>query len=373
MSGNTTRRFISAYYQESEPSAFFSGMFQARPENFYSSEGVELDIIRSEEDVSIAVQDLSTGYRMNSEDLYTNKEFKPPIHKEGIALNSHDLMQRMAGKHTFEDPSFRADVITRMFRGMRKVERKIRRAVELQSAQVLQTGVITLTDIAGTPLYALDYKPKAAHFPTAGVPWDVATLEQKLADIEALADTIRTNGFTDPDEIDFGVAAFNSLINTDGIEKIFDQRRAERGMITSMEKRGNGGIYRGTLEVGNYKLDIFTYNGKYKDPVDGVTKPYLDPRKAIVRSTTSRMDATFGAIPNIGQALGITGRLVPEMPSRMSSRENAMDLFTNVWISNDGEQLFGGVGARPLMVPTAIDTFGCLNTAIGEEPVEPTP
>jgi hypothetical protein len=364
MSGNITRRMISAYYQEASPTAFFSGMFRTRPENFHTSEEVEIDIVRSEEDVSIVVQDLSTGYRMNSDDLYTNKGFKPPIHKEAVPINSFDLIKRMPGQNPFESPDFRANVITRMFSGMRKVERKIRRAIELQASQVMQTGQVTLTDINGTALYTLDYKPKASHFPTAGTSWATATLAEKIGDLTALADQIRSDGLMDPDQIAFGSDAWENLLQTDGFLARFDQRRADLGMITSMETLGSGGIYRGTIELGNYKLDVFTYNGRYKDPQSGVSTPYMDPGKVVIRSSMARLDATFGAIPNIGALLGANGRLIPELPTRMSSAGAGMDLFTNVWMSADGEQLFGGVGARPLMVPTAIDTFGCLDTQL---------
>ena len=105
---------------------------------------------------------------MNSEDLYTNKGFKPPIHKEAIPINSYDLIKRMPGDSPFKEPDFRANVITRMFNGMTKVERKIRRSIEVQASQVLQTGQVTLTDYNGNALYTLDYKPKPSHFPTTG-------------------------------------------------------------------------------------------------------------------------------------------------------------------------------------------------------------
>ena len=164
MSGKVTKRMISAYVQMASPLMFLSGLFQSPAQNFHTSEEVEIDIVRSDEDVSIVIQDLSTGYRMNSDDIYTNKAFKPPIHKEAIPINSFDLIKRMPGENPFEAPDFRANVITRMFNGMVKVERKIRRAVELQASQVLQTGIVTLTDSNGTALYTLDYKPKATHF-----------------------------------------------------------------------------------------------------------------------------------------------------------------------------------------------------------------
>lgn len=363
MSGKVTVAMLAAYFQETEVTAFFTGMFRARPENYYNAAEVEIDIVRSEEDVSIVVQDLSTGYRMNSDDLYTNKRFKPPIHKEGIALNSHDLLNRMPGEHPFKDPVFRGNIITRMFSGMRKVERKIRNAIELQASQVLQTGKITLTDIDGNPLYVLDYKPKVSHFPTAGVDWDQAGADP-LADIENLCVQIRKDSKRTADEITFGSAAWTHFIRNETVQKFMDLRRVDVGSITPMSRRGDGAIYRGTLEVGNNKLDMFTYDGWYKDPTDGEVKPYVDPIKVIVRATSGRLDATFGGIPNIGQILGVTGRLLPELPNRFSSADNRIDMFTNVWISDDGENLFGGVGARPLMIPTDIDSFGCLNTGI---------
>ena len=175
MSGSTTVRMLKAYIQMAQPTLFLSGMFQSPPENFHTTEEVEIDIVRSDEDISIVIQDLSTGYRMNSEDLYTNKGFKPPIHKEAAPINSFDLIKRIPGQNPFESPDFRSNVILRLFNIMTKVERKIRRSIELQASQVLQTGIVTLTDDNGVALYTLDYKPKATHFPTAGTSWASAT------------------------------------------------------------------------------------------------------------------------------------------------------------------------------------------------------
>lgn len=365
MSGIVTKRMISAYIQMAQPTLFLSGLFQSRPENFHSSEEVEIDIVRSDEDVSIAIQDLSTGYRMNSEDLYTNKGFKPPIHKEAISLNAFDLIKRMPGQNPFESPDFRANVISRMFNGMTKVERKIRRAIELQASQVLQTGKVTLTDAAGAALYDLDYKPKATHFPTAGTSWASATGAQKIADISALAELVRDDGLADPDQLIMGIDAFENFISDSEIQKRFDIRRIDLGTIAPMEMRGNGGNYRGIVEIGNYRYDVWTYGGRYKDPQTGNKVQFLDAGKIIVRASSGRLDATFGAIPNIGSLMGGgASNLLPELPGRVTNVQGGMDLFTNAWLSNDGEQLFGGVGARPLMIPTAIDTYGCLDTQL---------
>lgn len=364
MSGIVTKRMIEAYIQMASPTAFFAGMFASPAQNFHNSEEVEIDILRNDEDVSIVVQDLSTGYRMNAEDIYTNKAFKPPIHKEAVTLNSEDLLKRMPGKNPFENPEFRAALVTRMFGKMTKIENKIRRAIELQASQVLQNGTVTLTDSSGAALYTIDYKPKATHFPTVGTAW-TAGAGDPLADLEALAEVVRNDGQADVDEIIVGSAAFDAMLQNTKLKDRFDNRRVEMGRIAPMEKRGNGGNYRGVLEIGNYKVDVWTYGGRYKNPNGGAMTQFLTPANVVMRASSGRMDATFGSIPNIGKLLGAQRTdLLPELPGRVSNIGGGMDLHTNVWLSNDGEALMGGVGARPLLVPTAIDTFGCLRTGV---------
>jgi len=365
MSGSTTKRMLKAYMQMGTPTLFLSSFFQSPMENFHTSEEVEIDIERSDEDVAIAIQDLSTGYRMNSEDLYTNKGFKPPIYKEALPINSFDLIKRIPGQDPFQSPDFRANVMLRMFKGMVKVERKIRRSLELQASQVLQTGVVTLTDSAGLAVYDLDYKPKASHFPTSGVSWATATGLQKTTDISDLAEEIRNDGLADPDQLIMGITAFENFISDPEIQKRFDVRRIDMGTIAGMDIKDNGGSFRGIVQIGNYSYDVWTYGGRYKDPATGIKTQYMDPSKIIVRASSGRMDATFGAIPNIGREVGAQPtNLLPELPGRFTNTEGGMDLFTNAWLTADGEQLFGGVGARPLMIPTAIDTYGCLDTQL---------
>ncbi|MCP4444731.1 MAG: hypothetical protein GY811_05200 [Myxococcales bacterium] len=364
MSGSTKTRMIRAYNRMAAPMLFLSGFFQSPPENYHNTEEVEIDIVRSDEDISIAVHDLSTGYRMNSDDIYMNKGFKPPVHKEAYAINSHDLLKRMAGENPFQDTRFQANLITRIYSGMTKIERKIRRSLELQSSQVLQTGIVTLTDMAGEALYTLDYKPKATHFPTAGTSWETATGEEKMADLTALGEVVRNDGLSNPDQLIFGITAFENFISDADVKDRLDTRRIELGGVAP-ETRGEGATFQGWIRLGNYRYEMWTYDGRYKDPVSGDKLSYIATGNIILRDSKGRMDATYGSIPNIGKLLGAQRTsLVPSLPGRFSNTSGGMDLFTNAWLSADGEQLWAGIGARPLMIPTAIDTYGCLDTQL---------
>ena len=364
MSGKVTKHMIPVYTQMAAPTMFFSGFFQSPAQNFYASEQVEIDIVRSDEDISIVVTDIATGYRMNSADLYTNKEFKPAIHKEAVPINSFDLINRMPGQDPFVNPDYRANVVVRIFNAMVKVERKIRRAIELQASQVLQTGTVTLTDENGVALFTIDYKPKATHFPTSVTAWDQVG-DDKMGDINSLAEVNRNDGLEDSDQLIFGDVAFNSFISDEKVLAQLDNRRIDRGGIGRPTVVGAGGTFQGTIAIGNYNYDMWTYAGRYKDPQTDLKVKYMAPEKVIVRSSMGRLDATFGAIPNIGQLVGGgANNILPELPGRVSNAAGGMDLFTNAWLSADGENLFAGIGARPLMIPTAIDTYGCLDTGL---------
>lgn len=359
MSNTATKVMLASYEQDAEPTMFLSGMFQSPRRNFHNSEEVEIDIIRSEEDISIAIQDLSTGARLNAEDIYTNKAFKPPVHKEAGAVNAHNLIKRMAGQNPFDSVDFQANAIERGMRLGRKLQRKILRAIEVQSAQVMTLGVVTLINDAGVAVYSIDYKPKATHFPTAANAWNTA-LATMLADIASLANVIRGDGLSNPDLLLMGDADYELFIQDESVLARLDNRRIAGNAIVPMERLGNGGIFRGTIEIEAYKYDIYTYAGRYKHPQTGVSTKYIPDGKVIVKSSSGRMDATFGGIPRITT----DSRVPAALTSRISVPGQMLDLQMNAWVTQDGETMVVQAGTRPLMIPTAIDTFGCLDTGI---------
>lgn len=362
MSGNATKQMLAAFIQQNAaPTTFFAGMFQVRPENVHSSSKVEIDIQRGGEDVAIAVKRLA-DYRDNSADNYTTKEFVPPIFKEKFILDSEDLMKGNPGETPYDNVDFRVRLSTRVARNAVKVVNKIARSIEWQGSQILQTGKVDLTDENGASQYALDFLPKSTHFATVSTVWSDAGATP-LDDINAVAELNRTDGLVDQDMLIFGSDAWQSIITNETVRKQLDTTRIASSAVTAMQIMGNGGIFRGVLEIGNYRYDCYTYGGRFKHPQTGVSTPYMNPKKVIIMSSTARFDATFGAIPNIGEILGTSQRaqLLPDIPARITGLgAGGFDLFATAWTTNDGEQLNCGFGARPLLIPTEIDTFGCL-------------
>ena len=361
MSNQNTIRMIDAYKQTASPTLFMSGFFQTRPRNIHMSEFVEIDITRNDEDIAIVISDLSLGPRFSEQSIYTNKRVTPPIFKEGVSLNGFDMINRMAGDNPFQDPDFRANLIMLMIDGMQESDKRIKRTIELQGSQILTTGTVDLIDSNGVTKYAINYLPKATHFPNAAAAWSGAS--DKIADISALCDVVRDDGLEDPDLLLMGIGSFEEFVSDTAVQARFDNRRINMGDIGPMQLRGKGGKFRGTIDVDNYKLEVWTYNGKYLNPNTGVKTKYLPDDKVVVMCSDCRLDATWGAVPHAGKALG-QGNLLPELPPRFSMADMNMDMFTYVYLSEDGSQLNGVVAARPLLIPTAIDQFGCLDTLI---------
>jgi len=358
MSDASTKRMIEMYMEEAEAPMFLSGHFRTPPQNIHDTEMVELDVTRDDEDIAVVVTDLSVGGRPNESSLYTNKGFTPPIFKEEGPVRAYNLLKRAPGANPFEDPRFGAEATRQAFQIFRKLERKIRRAVELMCSQVLQTGVVTLEDKTGAALYSLDFQAKATHFVTVGTEWaaDGATGDP-LGDLESLARVIRRDGKKKPNKLVFGSTAWQRFVRNADVQAQLDNRRINTGVIEPQE-RGEGGNFEGYIWVGQNRFEMWSYEGYFRPADGGSYVSYVDADKVIMLADEARLDLTFGSLPRIRPP---EERALQFLPTRFADGERGLVLTTNSWFTADGETLMVSAGTRPLAIPTAIDTFGTLD------------
>jgi hypothetical protein len=363
MSDSSTTRLIEMYLEEASAPLFFSGFFKSPPKNFHNSEKVEIDVIRDDEDVAIVVQDLSTGARNNENSLYTNKAFTPPILWEKGSVHAFTQMRRVAGVDPFTDPSYGAQAVEETFRMYRKLERKVRRTVEMMASQIFSSGTLTMTDAAGTALYSLDFQPKASHFAVVSdgdysTTWATdGSTGDPLADLGVLAQIIRRDGKKNPSKLVFGTSAFQRFIANANVKSQLDNTRMRMGEIAPVA-RGEGATFQGFIWVGHYRFEMWTYDGFYRDPVTTSLTPYVNDDHVIMLCDDGRLDLTYGAIPRI---VSPDPRVSSFLPGRISSASAGIDLNPWAYVSPDGTNVTVEVGTRPLPIPTAIDTFGRLD------------
>lgn len=363
MSTKSTARLIDLYLEEASAPLFLSGFFRSPPRNFHNSEKVEIDIIRDDEDVAIVVQDLSTGARNNENSLYTNKAFTPPILWEKGSVHAFTQTQRVAGVDPFQDPRYGAQAVDETFRMYRKLERKVRRTVEMMSSQVLSTGSLTLTDAGGTALFELDFQAKSSHITDVGqadysTNWATdGSTGDPLADVETLSQVVRRDGKKQPTKLVFGASAFQRFLANSYVKNRLDNRAMQLGQVAP-QPRGEGATFQGWVWIGHYRFEMWTYDGFYRDPVTGNHTSYVDTDHMLMLCDDGRMDLTYGAIPRI---VAPDPRVQSFLPGRISSESAGIDLNPWAYVSPDGTNVTVEVGTRPLPIPTAIDTFARLD------------
>jgi len=359
MSTESTQHLIRMYVERASPVLFLTSFFDSPPQNFHTSEMVSLDIMRDSEEVAIVVQDLSAGTRENELTLWQNKGFTPPVFDESATITSYDMIRRMPGQDIFTDPNYLANATEQAFQVFRKLEMKIRRSVELMAAQVLQTGKLTLTDNAGRPLFVLDFGPRTAHFPTASADWGAGS-DNPLADIQSLADQVRRDGRGLPNRLIFGKRAWRDFFAKKEVRELFNLLRINVGNIEPRQVPG-GGSYKGTIFLDNYEYELYVYDGTYVDPQTNIVKEYVGTDSVIMLSEGTRLDLTWGGIPLLRPPIAPA---LEFLPPRISDGASKLDLTVNAYFTPDGKHLKLEAGTRPLTIPTAIDTFGCLKTRV---------
>ncbi len=361
MSDASTKEMGELYIEEAPNPMFLTGFFQAPAKNFFTSQKVEVDIDRDSEDVAIVVHDLAAGRRRNELTKYENKEFTPPVFDEEGDMSAYALLDRRPGANPYADIDYGIQAAEDAFRLFTRCQKKISRAVELMASQILTTGTVTCIDTVAQVLYTLDYGMRAAH--KVAVTWaadgSTATTEQALIDTAKL---IRSNGKVNPTKLICGGTALNKLIANATIQKKLMKDGLNLGQLAPAV-RGEGATFFGYVWIGMYRFEIWTYDGMYKDPATGAMKYYVPENVIIMMPDKPRFDAKFGRIPLFKDPNKAMIPGVPQFPGRISSSDKVLDLTVNSWITPDGKHAMMSCGTRPILIPTAIDSYACITVS----------
>ncbi|MCP4566698.1 MAG: hypothetical protein GY841_03850, partial [FCB group bacterium] len=272
-----------------------------------------------------------------------------------------DLRLRQPGQSPFSDPTTMRNFLEQSFDMYRKLMERTERAFEDMAAQVLTTGKITLVDDTAETIFVADFKPKSTHFTTAAVPWSTIATSDPIADLTPLCQVIRDDGLTD---------RLTSLWDTDSFEfakkstlfqaALSKEVNIDTGSIVRLRQNARGEQYRGSVDLGNFSLDIWTYNGRRVGP-DGSTKgPYIPRKKVIVFDPNARYDAYFGSGDQ--RLVPIDPRLSRFVPTILRSSKSGVQMTPNAWVDDQGTAFWGAASTRLLAVPVHLDAIGCLDT-----------
>lgn len=335
---------------------FFASNFKTGPRNIHNTETIELDVVREDEDIAVPVPDITAGYRNNERTKYVNKGFTPPVIKEQITVVVWEQFKRQPGMNPFENPDFARAAGEQVFSGLRLVANKVRRTCELMSSQVMQSGTISIPDAAGATIYTLDFGVRAGHKVTTTAWAADGSTGDPLGDIGALSHVIRKDGKRRPGRLAFGNGAMKRFLKNAAVQTQLDKTKLNLGALDPANRSEDATFY-GMIWVENYQYELWLYDAYYKHPQTGTLTPYLGDNKVVMWSPNARMDLSYGLIPKMTTP---DARAANFLPPRMSIPEIGIDLQAFSYFTPDGDNLIVTLGARPLTIPTELDSFGCL-------------
>ena len=358
-----TTSMIALYDEEVMNNPINSGMFLS---SFFQNElthpdaKISIDVIRTNRAVAKQVV-IGAGGNPNDYGEYTTKEYVPPMYDEYIPINVFDGFARLPGENPINViRDYQARVLARAVSAQVKLTNKIIRAKELQAAQALFNGKVTLKYSVGDSLF-VDFKQKATHNVNVTTAWSNVAADA-IGDIETMCRVVATDGFAKPTVAVFGHTAWANFNKNTAVNARLDQRNRNPGQISKPEWMDKGGVFHGTYTFGAYELEMWTYEGMYDDPENSeATTYYVPENKVMIIAPDARRDIHYAAVPCF-QVLEDSKRAMYNTNGLWVPTESKMLPYLQVDMMSMAN--ISGVRSRPLYVPHAIDCHGIIDTTV---------
>ncbi len=347
---------------------FFAWWFRTTDEDYTNAEYVEIDTERTTNVVAPTLRDATTGAIIVKSDSWKEKKFRPPYTAMKDPIDLYSLMKKQPGES--DDASRIGDWFGRLAAKIVKVlsryHRMIGLQVDLQCAQIMQTGEVELRDDKDGVTYKLNFGAAVSHFPTVSVSWGEANATP-MDDVAAIADKVADDGQVAPAYLILGEDAWKNLLKDETFQKCVRKDGLGLGVLEPTSLRARGGKYHGICDFGSHSLEIWTYGGSYYQLGSNVPKKYLDKDAAIVTARPEDVDfrTVYGGVPSLGMKepfADVVPSTVTYSGEGGSEGTGFIKVHNRVYEDNSGDTYTAECKARPLSIPVSIDRFGCLKT-----------
>lgn len=335
---------------------FLSSYFKSKDSYFTNGELINIDMVRSSRRVMPVVKSLGGSSVQVTSSVFTGTQVRPPLYSAMNTVDVLELLQRRPGETEWQTngASWTAQMANRLRDGHEVLVDMINRSVELQAAQVLQTGKVTLTDKDGNDAFVLDYGKNASEIVSVTSKWDAGGDPEK--DIDGLAQDIADNGHVTCTTLIFGRKAWQSFFANAKIAKLINRDDYNMGNLVN-EQRGLGEIYKGFINLGDFCFSLYVYSGTYEAFDTGAVTRYLDEKSVLVLPDLADLDfrlvhAVYPMIP--------TKNLFADLVPAEVKVNGRMRYYNKVIVDENGDSVSVKTAARPLCIPVSLDRWGVL-------------
>ena len=297
---------------------------------------VDIDIVKGDERLAPFVAPVVEGELVEAQGFTTNT-YEPPYIKPKFMTQAAQLLtERSPGSAIYggDTPGQRA--ATKLTKEIQDGEKMIHRREEWMAAQGLTTGTIT---VSGKGIeQVIDFGMAADHKVTlVGAALWSDPLSDPLGDIRTWARQISDDGDANADVLILGAGAADALFSHSSVSSALDVRRINIGEINP-RLLSKGVIYHGTLNATGVNVDIYEYNGSYKD-ADGVRQRFIENNRVVMTSTQADFRRNYAAIQDLEAGM------VP------------MPIFVKSWEEKDPSGRVVLLQSAPLPAPHQIDAI----------------
>jgi len=324
--GIFTQKLIATYKEQNTPTSFLRSFFTVKESDTLY---ISIEVQRGTEKIAADVMRGTEGNR-NTFSKSSEKIIQPPYYREYFDATELDFYDTLFGEgqgvvSAVKFKSWMDKIIEKILMLQFKIERRY----ELQAAQVMEDGIVTLTNGDN-----IDFKRKALSKVTVSTKWDSGA-SVPLTDIATGLKFLRTVGKAGGGTFNMicGENAIAELLSHADIKENANLRNYDLAFIREPQRNAVGGTLHGQISVGAYKVNLWSYPEFY-DNASGVSTSYLDTKKVTLLPLAPKFVMSYAGVPRLvdtPKSTGLSKAIAPTkgafVVGRYIDERNTTDVF----------------------------------------------
>lgn len=294
-----TKALIDVYQERIRPTGFLRSFFPVRQSGALN---VAVEVERMGEKIAVDVVRGTEGNR-NKFSKSTEKIWTPPLYSERFEMTELDLYDRVLGSQGNANENLFASLLNSAADRMGTIQDKIERALEKQCADVLMTGIVTLSAAE-----SIDFKRRDANNANpsivdlnAGSNGGYFSANSNVFNqFKVACDFLRQYGHsTDAQFVAIlGETALKDMLaNTvfTGRQNYFNMALDQ---VSAPRRNATGAAFHGIITAGSYKVELWTYPQIY-DAANGTKTKYINDKYVVVLPSSPRFHMAHALVPQL--------------------------------------------------------------------------
>lgn len=264
----------------------------------FPTKTVDIDIVDSNNNKMAAFVSRNSGGAYTTADGYKTMTYEPACMNELVTISFDELQSRMPGENLYTslNPAQREQKL--IAERLQLLDRRISIREEWMASQALFTGKI---DIVGEGVSdTLSFWDNSDKPYTEVVTKWTEDAAEPLDDLEAAVGRLEEKSGYTAGKVIMGAKAYAAFLKKVAKQGYFDQKFINIGNIVPTLNKQQGSRFVGTLTATG--LELYTYNGKYIDPTDGLSKPFVPDDLILIAGDNAPTTRAYGLIQVVDNA-----------------------------------------------------------------------